>query len=189
VTVAVVPPVVVAVFPPGVTVTAYPVTKDPPSLAGAVQDTPTWALASVAKTPVGAPGTVAGACGVTAALAADAGEVPTGLVGPSGRSDSGQPGRHLMLAPYRDRHPHGKNRQKRSGRYDPLGSGGMTHANSRSDLVRFEPDVVILSGTSPDPGIRGAKRDRHHDAARGRTSKSWFHVGEGVGATRDVPQG
>jgi hypothetical protein len=40
VTVADVAPVVVAVRPPGEAVTVYPVTADPPSLAGAVQDTP-----------------------------------------------------------------------------------------------------------------------------------------------------
>jgi hypothetical protein len=40
VTVADVAPVVAAVRPPGEAVTVYPVTADPPSLAGAVQDTP-----------------------------------------------------------------------------------------------------------------------------------------------------
>ena len=55
----------------------YPMTADPPSLTGAVQDTTTSALPAVAATPVGAPGTV---LGVTAALGSDAGEVPAGLV-------------------------------------------------------------------------------------------------------------
>jgi hypothetical protein len=77
VTVAVVAPVVVAAWPPGLAVTVYPVIAEPPSLAGAVQDTTACALPAEAVTAVGAPGA---ALGVTAALAADAAEVPAGLV-------------------------------------------------------------------------------------------------------------
>ena len=76
VTVADVAPVVVAVRPPGEAVTVYPVTGDPPSLAGAVHDTPAWACPPVAVTAVGAPGTVRG---VTAALAPDDAEAPAEL--------------------------------------------------------------------------------------------------------------
>ena len=50
---------------------------EPPVEAGAVQVTVAWALPRRAATLVGAPGTVAG---VTAALAALAGPVPTALV-------------------------------------------------------------------------------------------------------------
>jgi hypothetical protein len=49
------------------------VIADPPSLAGAVQDTMAWELAAVANTPVGEPGRVAS---VTEAERADAGESP-----------------------------------------------------------------------------------------------------------------
>jgi hypothetical protein len=77
VTVADVAPAVVTVAPPGEAVTVYPVIAEPPLLAGAVHDTPAWALPAVPPTPVGAPGTVRG---VTAALAADAAEVPAALV-------------------------------------------------------------------------------------------------------------
>src|SRR5664280_1735427 len=57
-TVAVRAPPVVAVAPPGVAVTVYPVIGEPPLLAGAVHDTTAWALPAVAVTPVGAPATV-----------------------------------------------------------------------------------------------------------------------------------
>jgi hypothetical protein len=81
VTVAVVAPVVVALFPPGLAVTVYPVIGDPPSLAGAAQDTTAWASPGVAVTPVGAVGTVdAGAVGMTPVNGSDAGEVPAALV-------------------------------------------------------------------------------------------------------------
>jgi hypothetical protein len=50
----------VAVTPPGLDVTRYPVIGDPPSLAGAVKVTDAEALAPVAVPIVGAPGTVAG---------------------------------------------------------------------------------------------------------------------------------
>jgi hypothetical protein len=73
-------PVVVAFLPPGAAVTVYPVTGEPPSLAGAVQDTTAWASPAVAVTFVGLPGAAAGAVGVTAALGADAGELPAVLV-------------------------------------------------------------------------------------------------------------
>ena len=53
----------------------------PPLLAGAVKATLAWALPAVAVAPVGAPGTVTPAVGVTAGLdAAEAGPVPTLLV-------------------------------------------------------------------------------------------------------------
>ena len=55
----------------------YRVIGEPPSLTGAVHDTTADALPGTAVTPVGAPGTAAG---VTAAEAADGGEVPTALV-------------------------------------------------------------------------------------------------------------
>src|SRR5450631_970994 len=58
VTIAEVAPVVVAVLPPGVAVTVYLVIADPPSPAGAVQDTTAWALPTVALAPVGAEGAV-----------------------------------------------------------------------------------------------------------------------------------
>ena len=46
--------------PAGVPVTAYPVTGEPPVLAGAVHDTVTWLSPATPATPVGAPGTVLG---------------------------------------------------------------------------------------------------------------------------------
>ena len=76
-TVAVNAPVVVAVAPPGVAVTVYPVIGEPPLLAGAVHDTWAWLLPAMAVTAVGAAGT---AVGVTAVLADEAGEVPAALV-------------------------------------------------------------------------------------------------------------
>ena len=70
----------VAVFPPGFDVTLYEVIALPPLDAGAVKLTLACALPAVAVTPVGAPGTVAGALGVTALEAADAAPVPTALI-------------------------------------------------------------------------------------------------------------
>ena len=67
-------------FPPGDAVTVYPVTADPPSPAGAVQDTTAWASPAVAKTLRGASGTTIGAFGVTAIETAEADDVPTRLV-------------------------------------------------------------------------------------------------------------
>jgi hypothetical protein len=52
----------------------------PPLLAGAVQLTVAIVLPATALTPVGEPGTVVTAVGVTAADAAEAGPVPTALV-------------------------------------------------------------------------------------------------------------
>ena len=67
----------IAVMPPGLDVTVYPVIKLPPVLAGATKATLAVVLPAVATTLVGAPGTVAG---VTAADAAEATELPTPLV-------------------------------------------------------------------------------------------------------------
>ena len=78
VTVAVRAPVVVALAPPGLAVTVYPVIGDPPLLAGAVHNTWAWPLPAVADTPVGAPATVE--LGVTAVLGADALEGPVAFV-------------------------------------------------------------------------------------------------------------
>ncbi len=58
-TAVVVEPPTVAVMPPGLEVTVYPVIGLPPSLAGAVHETPAWALPRTAVMPVGAPGAVA----------------------------------------------------------------------------------------------------------------------------------
>jgi len=67
-------PVVVAVNPPGLDVTVYPVMAEPPFEAGAVQLTKEDAFAPErAITPVGAPGT---AEGVAAAELTDAAPVP-----------------------------------------------------------------------------------------------------------------
>ena len=52
----------------------------PPLLAGAVQLTLAWPLPGVALTPVGAPGTVTAAVGLTAAEGDEAGPVPAALV-------------------------------------------------------------------------------------------------------------
>jgi hypothetical protein len=79
VTVADVAPVVVIVRPPGAAVTVYPVTAEPPSLAGAVHDTTAAVFPAVAVTPVGTPGAT-DANGVTAAEAADAADAPATLV-------------------------------------------------------------------------------------------------------------
>ena len=43
-----------AVAPPGVAVTVYPVIAEPPSFVGAVNDTVAWVFPAVADTPVGA---------------------------------------------------------------------------------------------------------------------------------------
>jgi hypothetical protein len=81
VTVAVVAPDVVAVAPPGDAVTVYPVTGDPPLLAGAAHDTLAWLLPGVPVTAVGAPGAVATAgvvrdvSSITNEVAADASSV------------------------------------------------------------------------------------------------------------------
>ena len=76
VTVAVVP-VEVAVKPPGLEVTVYPVIAAPPVLPGAVHVTVACVLPAVADTEVGAEDTVAG---TTAAEAAEAVETPRTLV-------------------------------------------------------------------------------------------------------------
>ena len=76
-TVAVNAPVVVAVAPPGLAVTVYPVIAEPPLLAGAVHDTAACPLPATAVTAVGEPGIVVG---VTAVLGAEAGEVPAAFV-------------------------------------------------------------------------------------------------------------
>ena len=52
-------PVVVQLFPPGVAFAVYPVTSEPPSDAGAVQDTRAALSPVVAPTAVGAPGVLA----------------------------------------------------------------------------------------------------------------------------------
>ena len=52
----------------------------PPSLAGAVQETVAEALPAVAVTAVGAPGTVAGATGVTLLDASEGELLPTAFV-------------------------------------------------------------------------------------------------------------
>ena len=52
-------PATLAVTPPGVDVTVYPVIGVPPSLAGAVHDTVAAAFPAAAFTPVDAPGTPA----------------------------------------------------------------------------------------------------------------------------------
>ena len=77
VTVTEVAPDVVAVAPPGAAVTVYPVIGEPPLLTGAVHDTTATPFPAEAVTAAGAPGTV---LGVTAADAADAGEIPVALV-------------------------------------------------------------------------------------------------------------
>ena len=69
--------VLVQLLAPGVEVTVYPVTGEPPSLVGAVQDTAADLSPAVAVTPVGALGTVRG---VTLLEGGEAGEVPAVLV-------------------------------------------------------------------------------------------------------------
>jgi len=66
--------------PPGLEVTVYPVIADPPSLAGAVNVTVAWASPFTADTPVGAPGAVKEAEGVTEFDVALEGPVPLALV-------------------------------------------------------------------------------------------------------------
>ena len=73
-------PATVALAPAGLEVTVYEVMALPPSLAGAVQETDDEALPAVALTAVGAPGTVAGATGVTLLEGAEAALLPTALV-------------------------------------------------------------------------------------------------------------
>lgn len=79
-------PVPVAVCPPlpgvvvSVAVTVYPVTAEPPSLAGGVKATLACPAPAVAATPVGAPGAVAGTTGMTAAVAAEAAPTPMAFV-------------------------------------------------------------------------------------------------------------
>ena len=67
----------IAVMPPGLDVTVYPVITLPPVLDGATKATLAEAFPAVATTLVGAPGTVAG---VTADDAAEAAELPTAFV-------------------------------------------------------------------------------------------------------------
>ena len=70
----------VLVAPPGDAVTVYPVTGEPPLLAGGVHDNVACPFPAIAPTPVGAPGTVGADDGVTLFDDADAGPVPTALV-------------------------------------------------------------------------------------------------------------
>ena len=67
----------VAVMPPGLEVTVYPVIAEPPLELGAVNVTVACALPAVAVPMVGAPGTVAG---VTLFDAAEAAPVPAELL-------------------------------------------------------------------------------------------------------------
>src|SRR5207253_4443256 len=73
-------PVTVALAPVGLEVTVYEVMALPPSLTGAVQETVAEALPAVAEAAVGAPGTVAGAFGVTQFGGAAGGLWPTAFV-------------------------------------------------------------------------------------------------------------
>jgi len=70
----------VAFSPPAVVprYTLYPVTGEPPSEAGAPQDSCAAALVPAATKACGAEGTVAAGCGVAEA-SLDCGEVPTAL--------------------------------------------------------------------------------------------------------------
>ena len=70
----------VALAPAGLEVTLYEVIGLPPFEAGAVQETEAEALPAVAVTAVGAPGTVAGAFGVTLLDGAEAALLPTALL-------------------------------------------------------------------------------------------------------------
>jgi hypothetical protein len=79
-TTTVLAPVVVALAPPGVAVTVYPVTAEPPLDDGALHDTDACVSPAVATTFVGAPGTTAAAVGVTVLDAAEAGPVPMAFV-------------------------------------------------------------------------------------------------------------
>lgn len=67
----------VAVAPPGLAVTVYPVIGEPPVEEGAVNDTTTCALPGVPATAVGDPGTAAG---VTELDGAEAGPAPAAFV-------------------------------------------------------------------------------------------------------------
>ena len=73
-------PVVVQVVAPGVEVTVYPVTGDPPSTDGAAHDTATSPLPAVAITAVGAPGTVTGGAVAVAVFDTANGPKPTLLI-------------------------------------------------------------------------------------------------------------
>ena len=67
----------VAVWPPGLAVTVYPVIDEPPFDDGAFHVTVACVSPAVAETLVGAPGTVAG---ITALEAEEAGLLPLALV-------------------------------------------------------------------------------------------------------------
>ena len=67
----------VAVSPPGIEVTVYPVIAEPPVLVGAVNATLALALPAEAVPIVGAPGTVTDGVGVTLFDAAEDGPDPT----------------------------------------------------------------------------------------------------------------
>ena len=73
-------PATVALAPAGLEVTVYEVMALPPLLAGVVHETLAEALPAVAVTAVGAPGTVAGATGVTLLDASEGALLPTALV-------------------------------------------------------------------------------------------------------------
>ena len=73
-------PATVALAPAGLEVTVYEVMALPPLLAGALQETDAEALPAVAVTAVGAPGTVAGATGVTLLDASEGELLPTAFV-------------------------------------------------------------------------------------------------------------
>ena len=73
-------PATVALAPAGLEVTVYEVMALPPLLAGALQETDAEALPAVAVTAVGAPGTVAGATGVTLLDASEGALLPTALL-------------------------------------------------------------------------------------------------------------
>jgi hypothetical protein len=70
----------VAVIPLGLEVTLYCVIVAPPSDAGALNVTAAWVLPATAEIAVGAPGTVAGATGVTAFDGPLADPIPTEFV-------------------------------------------------------------------------------------------------------------
>jgi hypothetical protein len=73
-------PVTLALAPAGTEVTVYEVMALPPSLSGAVHETEAEAAPAVAVTPLGAPGTVAGAFGVTLFDGAEGALLPTAFV-------------------------------------------------------------------------------------------------------------
>ena len=66
----------VAVNPPGLDVTLYAVTAEPPLEAGASHETTTWPLPATPVTVVGAPGTVRGVIGEEA----EADELPAAVL-------------------------------------------------------------------------------------------------------------